>query len=240
MGNKHRGFTRRHVVILHVDVVFRDGVQGRGGFVQHKDRPVFIERSGQHQALGLPAGEQHAVQIDLPANVGVKPVGQLVDRFCKPRLFDAIPNSVIVDILSRLSNIFGNRHIQNGKLLKDRAEKSIVFPAVKLPDIFPVQEHPAPGRIKQAAEELDQRGFAGAVQADDGQLFTGTHRQIQIADGIFSRAGVTEGHIFQLQFIGLRLWERGPALESEGLRIFQKFPNAGDVQALLMELGRLL
>ena len=61
VGDEQRGLPRRHVLVLLIDVVFRQRVEGGGGFVQQQDRAVLVQRPRQHQPLGLAAGEQHAV-----------------------------------------------------------------------------------------------------------------------------------------------------------------------------------
>lgn len=60
-----------HLVVLLVEIILGDGVKGGSGLIQHKNRRVFIQGTGQHQALSLAAGELHAVQIDIPAHMGL-------------------------------------------------------------------------------------------------------------------------------------------------------------------------
>ena len=62
VGNEDGGLSRRHVAVLLVNIVFRNGVQRRRRFIQNEDRPVLIKCPRQHQPLGLAAGKEHAVQ----------------------------------------------------------------------------------------------------------------------------------------------------------------------------------
>ena len=172
--------------------------------------------------------------------MGVKAVWQLLNGLRQARLFDAVPELFRVDILSGLGDIFRHGHVQNGELLKYGAEQPVVFPAVKVPYVHAVQQHPPLGGIEQAAQKLYKGGLARAIQSHDGQLFSGANRQVKIVDGILLGAGVAEGHMLQLQFVGIRLGNRRPTLEPERLRIFQKFPHLRKVEAFLMQLLRRL
>ena len=172
--------------------------------------------------------------------MGVQPLGQLLNGLRQARLFDAVPELFRVDIFICLGNILRHGHVQNGEFLKYGAEQPVVFPAVKVPYIHAVQQHPPLGGVEQAAQKLYKGGLARAVQSHDGQLFSGANRQVKVVDGILLRAGVAEGHMLQLQFVGIRLGNRRPTLEPERLRIFQKFPHLRKVKAFLMQLLRRL
>ena len=49
VGDEHGGLTRRHIAVLLVNIVFRNGIQRRRRLVQNEDGPVLIKRSRQHQ-----------------------------------------------------------------------------------------------------------------------------------------------------------------------------------------------
>ena len=75
--------------------------------------------------------------------MGVKSLGQLVDRFGKASFFNAGAYSVVINIRSGLRHIFRNGHIHQGKILEYRAEQIVIGVPVKVPDILSVQQHPA-------------------------------------------------------------------------------------------------
>ena len=70
-----------HVAVLLVNVVFGDGVERRCRLVQNQNRPVLIQCSGQHQPLGLAAGELHSIEINISAKVGIYTVGESWRQF---------------------------------------------------------------------------------------------------------------------------------------------------------------
>ena len=79
MGNEHRGFPRRHFAVFLVNFMLGNGVQGGGGFIQGQNRPIFVQRPGQHQPLQLTAGQLHTVFVDFLAQMGVVPTGEGFD-----------------------------------------------------------------------------------------------------------------------------------------------------------------
>ena len=61
VGDEHRGFPGGHGTVFLIYVIFRQRVQGGCGFVQQQDGAVLVQGSGQHQQLGLAAGEQNSI-----------------------------------------------------------------------------------------------------------------------------------------------------------------------------------
>ena len=49
--------------------------------------------------------------------------------------------------------------------------------------VQPRDAHAARGRLKQAREQLGERGLAGAVLADDAHELAGVERQVEVVDG---------------------------------------------------------
>ena len=172
--------------------------------------------------------------------MGVQPFGQLLNGLRQARLFDAVPKLLGVNVLIGLGDVFRHGYVQNGKFLEYGAEQPIVFPAVKVPYVHAVQQHPPLGGVEQTAQQLYKGGLARAVQSHDGQLFPGAHRQVKIVDGILLRPGVAEGHMLQLQLAGIRLGNGHAALKPEGFRVVQKFPHLRNVKAFLVQLLRRL
>ena len=177
MGDKHRGFSLGHGAVFAIDVVFRNGIESGGGLVQHQNGAVFIEGSCQHEPLGLAAGEEDAVQMDFPAHVGVNPLGQCLDGFGEPGLFQTVPNPFRIDILWLLGHIFGHRSGKQGIFLEYRAEQSIIAVPVKGFNIGTVQKNRSFRGVEQAAQELHQGRFARTVQAHNGEFLPRVHRQ---------------------------------------------------------------
>ena len=100
--------------------MFGNRVQRRCRFIQNQNRPILIQGSCQHQALGLAAGKQHTVQIDLSAKMGIDSVGKFCDGRCQPCLVQAVGDLVQINVFGGLSNTFCDGGIQNGEALKHR------------------------------------------------------------------------------------------------------------------------
>ena len=121
-----------------VNIVFRNGIQRRRRLVQNEDGPVLIKRSRQHQPLGLATGELYAVQIHLPAKVGIHPLGEFGNGLRQASLCKAVIDFYSVNMLGGLGNTFRNGGIQNGKTLKHGGKQAVIRAAVKFTNILPV------------------------------------------------------------------------------------------------------
>ena len=180
MGDKHGGLASRHVAVLLVNIVFGDGIERCRRLVQNQNRTVFIQCSGQHQPLGLAAGELHSIEINIPAKVGIYTVGKFGDSLCKTGFGKTAVDFFRVDVFGGLCNAFCNGRIQDGKALKHSGKQVVILSAVKLPDILPIQQHTPLGRIVEAAQKHDHGGFACAVQTYHCQLFAGMDGQVHL------------------------------------------------------------
>ena len=65
-------------MISAIDPVFRNGVQGGCGLVQHQNSTVLVQRPGQQKPLNLSARKMDAIFINMLSNVGLDPLGQTV------------------------------------------------------------------------------------------------------------------------------------------------------------------
>ena len=239
MADEQRGAPGGHPAVFLVDVVLGNGVQRGGGFVQRQDRPVFVQRPRQHQPLGLPAGKFYAVLVHLAAQLGVQPVGQGAHRFGQAGLVQALPYPAGVDAVQPLGHVLGHAGLQHRKVLEHRREQRVVIPAVILPDVLPVQEHPPPGGVQEPAGQPHQRGLAGAVQAHDGQLFAGVDGQVDVVQGVCLGFRVAVAHMVKADLAGHigGAGQRLAALKAERLRPVQRFPQQRDLQRLAVQLG---
>ena len=90
------------------------------------------------EQVGLAAGELYAVQIHLPAKVGIHPLGEFGNSLCQAGLCKAVIDFYSVDMLGGLGNTFRNGGIQNGKSLKYSGKQAVIRAAVKFTNILPV------------------------------------------------------------------------------------------------------
>ena len=104
---------------------------------------------------------------------------------------DALP----VNSVHRLSHRFCHRDVQHGEILKDSRQEAVVFLPVPLANVCTVEEHPPLVRVVEAAQEFHHRGFARAVEAHNGQLFSGMNGQVEIVQGVLRSAGIAEGYV---------------------------------------------
>ena len=235
--NKHRGFPCGHFAVLHVDIVFCNGIQSRSRLIQNEYRTVLIQRSCKHQPLGLTTGEHDTIQIDLASNVCFQSSRELLHRIRKPCLFQAVIDFLGVDIVHRLGNTLSNCSIKDRKLLEHRREQLIILLPVIIPDILSVQKDSALCGVIEATKELYERCLTGTVQANNSKLFTGMNGQVDILKDIFLCSGVTEGHILQPQLVAICHRRLHTIFKFEGFRNIQVLLNSGQRNTFLVKLG---
>ena len=80
MGDEQGRLSLGNPPELLVDGIFRDGVQGGGGFVQQNNRRILIKGAGKGNPLPLASGQVQPILINLPQH-GVHAVGKAVRFF---------------------------------------------------------------------------------------------------------------------------------------------------------------
>ena len=155
VGDIHGGAAMGHFIVLSVQVGFRDGVQGGCGFIQHHKGRVLVKRSGQHQPLGLAAGEHGGVLVYAPVQKGLVLLGQGFDFFGETCHGDAVPDPGQIYIAFRLRHVGGHCDGHQVEILEHCGEHLIIISSVVLPDVLSVQEDSPGGGIQEAAEQLD-------------------------------------------------------------------------------------
>ena len=229
-----------HRAVVQVELVLGDRVERGGRLVEHDDRRVLVERAGQHQALRFAARKLHAVLVDRAADVRFAAVRQRAAALEQAGLFQRALHAGAVGAVRRLRHVVRKRGFVNRKVLKHGGEKAVVVAPVVPADVRAVQQHGAFGRVVEAADQLDQRRFAGAVQADDRELFAGRHLQADVVQRVLLRAGVAERDVLQLDRIrlcGVRL-ERLAVLKAERLGRFGIGADTVEIQTEAVQLGK--
>src|SRR5699024_1278800 len=153
VGDVEGGAALGQLAVAQVQLVLGDGVQGGGGLVQDDDGPVFVQGPGQHQPLELAAGELDAVLVDAGADVGGPTLGQGAVSLPQARPLDGVLHAGGVGAFWDLGDIVGKGGIKYGEILEHCGEQPVVVLAVEVPDVLPVEEHPSPGGVQQAAAQ---------------------------------------------------------------------------------------
>ena len=222
-------------MVFLIHLVLRNGIQGCGGLVQNDHGRFLIQRTGKEQPLRLASGQLHGILVDITNQQGVDPLWKGVDlpgQICEGETFS---DPVKIGVLKGITgNCLCNGQRREIEILKHHGKQLVVFLPVKVLHVDPIAEHSALRGIQQSADQLDQRGFTSAIQADDGQLFTGMDRQIQVGDCIHFGTGIAVTDILQCDFHGTAHAGLGcfAAAVAEHVRFFQHSTEITDLIAV--------
>src|SRR5579862_8555436 len=86
-------------------------------------------------------------------------------------------------------------------VLKNDADFAVQIVEVVLAQIHAVEQNAAGSRLVQSRKKLDQRGFALAVFAHDGDSFAGLDAEVQAIDHVAPGLGIGEGNVAELEAV---------------------------------------
>ena len=162
---------------------------------------------GQRHPLPLPAGEVGAA-VELLRQDRVPVVRQGLDQLHDPGALAGLDAGLVVgrpagvaedDVLPQGERVLG-------ELLEDGGDAALPGPLVDLGQVDAVDRDAALRRLVEAAQQVHQRGLAGAVLPDDGQRLPGPDQEVEIGEDGPVGGGVGEGDALHPD--GL---DRGPA-----------------------------
>ena len=227
-----------------IKLIFRDGVERGSRLVEHENRRVAVQRTGQKKLLLLAAGEVDRV------------FKHLLDHFCFAlfrKLLNALPDAglpedafqlIMIDILFLAqADVPFDRHGQEMIVLIDGGKERIVGIAAVFTCWNAVYQNAPGGRLVKPTEDFDTGGFASSVFADDGDLFTGIYRKAHLLQGEALAFLITEVDVLEGNGAGklLLTGQRMGALQFCAIRHLQKRPEVvafcGDHVEILELLG---
>ena len=171
-------------------------IDGSGGFVEEEDGGIFEEGAGDGEALFFSAGEFHAAFAD----VRVEAFGEVADEIGGAGGFEGGPEFFIGGVAFGEDEIFADAVIEEEGFLGDVAEGAaeggfgdrVEFVAVDADGAFFV--------FVEAAEEIDDRGLAGAGGSDEGDGFSGGGLDVDFVEG--GLVAVGEGDLAEFHVPG--------------------------------------
>ncbi len=242
MGNKDRGLSLGELLVFPVNITLRKGVQRRRGLVQDHHRTVLIQKPCHHQSLQLSAGELRRILKNLFSQVGMQALWQPLKLLFQSHFLQTILHSVHIRFFVKGGHILRHLSGQKGKILKHCRKKPVILPAVKFPDVDPVEQHLSLIRVVKPAQQLDQRGLSRPVYAYHRQLFSRMESQIQMGKNILFRTRIPKGYVLKRNGIRALFVRRKPSSPFKKKRLFiiHKLPDTGDFQTLLIQKGKAL
>lgn len=175
MGDKYGSGVRGDLIVFFIHSAFRNGIKGRGRLVQNDAGRILIKKPCQQQLLLFPAGKVHGVGEHVSLKRRVLFHGKAADFLCKTGCFQALPQLPAVDLLlcHGAGDVAPYGQGQQIKILWNKAEGAVQFIPVVFKNGMAVDQHLALVGQEQAAHQHGQRGFSGAVQTHQRDLFPG-------------------------------------------------------------------
>ena len=97
--------------------------------------------------------------------LGFESFVQFFDEFGGVGLLGGLEDFFFCGVGSSAADVFGDGLVEDDYVLADEGEQFAVVFDFELAQVFSVEEDGACGRVKEAEEEVDESGFAGAAFA---------------------------------------------------------------------------
>ena len=174
-------------------LVFGPGIEGRRGLVEHQDGAVPHIGAGDGHLLPLAARQFHAV-LEAPPERLLVALRQTRDHAVRQsasrRILDARAVSRLgdqpdLDVLRRREGV---AH----EILQDQGDAAAQIVEREGAQVDAVDRDAPLGRIVEPRQELDDRGLAGAVLADERHHLPGPDREVEAADRPALGLGIAE------------------------------------------------
>src|SRR5258707_1451601 len=177
------------------------GVHAGGGFIKDEEARIVREGAGEIDELALADRERGAALVD----AGGDAFGEGFDEIGKADFANGVLDGVAVDVGSSEADVGFDGAGEEEGVLKNDAEKAAQVLEIDFADVNAVEQDLAALNVVEAKEERDERGFAGAGVADDGEGLPGLHAEGDIAEDpiVFARIGngaITEPDVAKFDF----------------------------------------
>lgn len=169
VGDDERGAATQQDFEGALEAGFGDGVDGAGGFVQHKDARVGEERAGETDELTLAEGEGGALFADLSFE-------SLRQRFEKVEAIEVAQDGADIGFGgggSGEADVFEHRAGEEEVVLLDAAHLGVEGVAGDPEQVAVIDEDAAGGREIELLKQPDDGGFAAASVSDQRDGFAG-------------------------------------------------------------------
>ncbi len=177
------GFISGDFVEFAVDLVFRDGIQRGGWFIQNQEGRILVKSSCKGDFLTFSAGNLHTAAIKALVKVAScagRHGGQAFSETSLPET----PDSLFVIILWSGGHILSQTEAKEAEILEDDGEDGHIFVIIVFFDINPIQQDFSLRGVIQTAHQLDEGSLSTAVYPHYRQLFPDSEFQIYMTESI--------------------------------------------------------
>ena len=168
----HHGLERRPQSSL------RRGIEVGRRLVEHEDRGIADERTGDRQASALAAAQAYAVLAD-PRRVAV---GQRVDERTQLRRLERRARPLVGQVGVGQREVVADRRVEQVHALRGHRQHRAHVVRGEPPDLPTADADLALGVRLEPQQELDQRRLAGTARPDDGEPAARGDREREVVD----------------------------------------------------------
>src|SRR5260370_1947474 len=201
MRDDKRGADAEEEVEGIADLQVGFGVHAGSGFIKDEEARIVREGAGEIDELALADRERGAAFVD----AGGDAFGEGFDEIGKADFANGVLDGVAVDVGSAEANVCFDGAGEEEAVLKNDAEQAAEVLEIDFADVDAVEQDLAALDVIEAKKERDERGFAGAGVADNGEGLAGLDAEGDIAEDpiVFSRMGngtITEPDVAKFDF----------------------------------------
>ena len=177
-------FLLHHLAGEDHDGLCRLGVQGGGVLVQDEEVQRRHGRHEQRHGLPLAAGEGAHFHVELILQAQAQR-GQLRAVEVDALAVDPKAQAKALALVVRQGHVFQHGQVgagPQGGVLIHPADGGVALKVLLLADALAAHQHVAPVQGDGAAEDVQQRGLAGAVAAHDGDELAVVHGEVEVVE----------------------------------------------------------
>ena len=183
----------------------QDRVDGPEGLVHEHHVGVAAERTGDADALHLPAGQLLRVAVAVLPRRHVHHLKQLVDAVADPLLVPA-------EQLGHGGDVLGDGHVrEQPDALDDVADAASQLVRVALGHVLPVEDDASGGRLDDAVDHLHGGGLAAAGRPDQDHDLALGHLEGEAVNRRLALTGEPLGQLLEADHGAVARWSFLPA-----------------------------
>ena len=201
VGNHQRRAPLGHGIQRRLNLGLGNGIHRSGGFVQNENSGIRQHRPGKGDQLLFTRRQQIAAL----AHVGIQSVFQMGDDLVGRHGLHRRPDFFLRGVGLSHQQIFPNGAGEQMGGLQHIADGRMQPQLRTFPGVPPVDEQLARGGLVEPADQIDQRGFARAGFAHDGDMAAEGNLQGEMLQHVLVAVGIAEGHVLEFDVAPDRL-----------------------------------
>src|SRR5580658_5788965 len=201
MGDDQGSAAGKEAVEGLANLQFGFGVDAGGGFVEDEEARIVGEGAREADELALADGKRGAAFVD----AGVDAFGQGANKLAEADFVDGVFDGGAIDAAGAEADVRIDGAGEKKRVLQDDAELAPEVLDIELANVDAIEKNLAALHVVKAEQQGNERGFAGAGVADDGERLAGLDAERYVAEdpvfvGGFGDVAVAEPDVAKFNF----------------------------------------